>query len=262
MDPNVASTGAKSSRNPLGEMLIDRWKSHTARCLLVMAVGLLAIPVGLLSSASVGATPTSPSSMVAFGDSFTLGYASGFSGGGAGCTAAAECRAISWSTGTLIDSHSQRLLAANPSIAGNVRNEALLGALMSTFASVQIPAALSGGFKPQYATVMLGLGDACFATTTQSDFASQFAAGLDLLNSQSSAPNVFLASLPDLESIRSAALARDPQATWNLCQSFFNGSDAARAAISARIDSYNQALASVCSSRPNCIYDGGAVHAH
>lgn len=216
----------------------------------VLVVLAPAAPVG----AAGGAVPP-PDSMAALGDSFTVGFATGASG----CTGFVACPAYSWSTGTSVDSHYQRLLALNPALAGNAVNGAVPGASMSTLVG-QVGGV--AGAQPDYVTILLGGGDVCFAATPTATFAAQFRAGLDALFAASPDSHVLVASIWDLESQRTAVLAANPSATFPFCASFFNASAASRAATMARVAAYNDVLATECATYANCRFDGGALFDH
>ncbi len=210
-------------------------------------------------SVATAQAPPLPSSMAAIGDSFTVG----FSTGAPDCLSGA-CSQWSWSTGTSSTSHYVRLLALDPGIAGHAINAAVPGAFMSGFVG-QVATATSGGNQPGYATVLLGAADTCLgsAPTDVSVFTAQFRAGMDALFQSSPNARVLVASIFSPESIRSAVLADDPNATFTLCSStFFNASDAARAAIMSRLQQFNAVLSTECATYANCKYDGGALFAH
>lgn len=224
----------------------------------VVIVGVLvAVLAGVLSSpagaASVSVAP--PGSMAALGDSFSRGFATG----APGCTTFAECPAYSWSTGTAVNSHYQRLLALNPALAGHAVNAAVPGSSMSGLLG-QVNAVKAA--QPDYVTVLLGGGDICFGTTSTTTFAAQFRAGMDALFAASPDSQVLVGSIWNLESERAAVLAANPSATFPFCGVFFNASDAVRATIMARLNAYNGVLATECATYANCRYDGGALYAH
>ena len=197
--------------------------------------------------------------MAAMGDSFTVGFDTG-----APDCESGSCPQWSWSTGTSSTSHYVRLLALNPGIAGHAINAAVPGAAMSALVS-EVATATSGGSQPGYVTVLLGAADTCLASppTDVSVFTAQFRAGMDALFQASPNSRVLVASIPSLESLRSAVLADNPSATFALCSgTFFDASDAARAAIMDRLEQFNAVLSTECATYANCQYDGGAFFAH
>lgn len=218
--------------------------------LLVAAVG-----GGAGASAAPSTTTPPPTSMAALGDSFTVGFATG----AADCAGFVACPQYSWSTGTAVDSHYQRLVALEPGLAGNAVNAAVPGAPMASLVGQATTVAPT---QPDYVTVLLGGGDVCFGTTPTATFAAQFRAGMDALFAASPDTKVLVASLWDFESLRSAVLAADPSATFPFCGAFFNAPVATRAAIMAQVEAYNDALATECATYANCRFDGGALFAH
>lgn len=226
----------------------------------VVAVGmLLAAVVVLLAPATpagaVGGSVPPPDSMAALGDSFSRGFATG----APDCAGFVACPQYSWSTGTSVDSHQQRLLALNPALAGNAVNAAAPGSPMSGLLGQANTVAPT---QPDYVTVLLGGGDVCFGATSTATFAAQFRAGMDALFTASPDSRVLVASIWDFESLRSAVLAANPSATFPFCGVFFNAAAADRAAIMARVEAYNDVLATECATYANCRYDGGALFAH
>lgn len=229
----------------------------------VMAVGIVAAVLVVLVVLGAPAVPAGaagpsvppPDSMAALGDSFSRGFATG----APDCAGFIACPQYSWSTGTSVDSHYQRLLALEPALAGQAVNAAVPGAPMSGLVGQVAGVAPS---QPDYATVLLGGGDVCFGTTSTATFSAQFRAGMDALFATSPDTRVLVASVWDFESMRSAVLAANPSATFPFCVSFFNASDATRAATMARVEAYNDVLAAECATYANCRFDGGALHDH
>ncbi len=207
-----------------------------------------AVPAG----ASGPALPP-PSSMAATGDSFTRTFATG----SASCNSFGSC---SWSTGTVVNSHYQRLSALNPALTGHATNAAQLGALMSGFLGQVNTIAPS---HPDYVTVLFGGGDICLSSTTAAQFKTQFRAGMDALFAASPSSHVLVASIWNFESLRSAVLAGNPSATWgSLCGVFFNAPPANRALIMNRVAQYNAVLETECATYANCLFDGYALFNH
>jgi lysophospholipase L1-like esterase len=225
---------------------------------VIVAIGIisgLAALAGTAVSAGASAGPAlpPPSSMAATGDSFTQTFATG----SASCASFASC---SWSTGTVVNSHYQRLRALNPALTGHATNAAQLGAQMSGFLGQVNTIAPS---HPDYVTVLFGGGDICLSSTTAPQFASQFRAGMDALFAASPSSHVLVASIWNFESLRSAVLAGNPSATWGpLCGVFFNASPANRALIMNRVAQYNAVLETECATYANCLFDGYALFNH
>jgi lysophospholipase L1-like esterase len=185
-----------------------------------------------------------------------------------------ECREYSWSTGTLVNSHYQRLVALNPALAGHATNAAESGATILRFVTQVNTFAAS---RPDYVTVLTSSNDICRGDpppgnpsqhnppTAVADFAARFRAGMDALFAASPNSRVLVASLENLESIRNAVLARNPSATWQpaLCRdAFFNRSDAERAMLMNRLAEYNTVLQTQCATYTNCLFDGFALTNH
>lgn len=194
--------------------------------------------------------------MASAGDSFSAGFANG-----APCVPAGfnPCPTLSWSTGTDVDSHYQRLLALNPALAGNTTVGATPGATMGAFAG---QAATIAAAHPDYVTVLLGGGDICFTTTTPTAFAAQFRAGMDTLFATSPGSKVLVSSIWSFESLRAAVIASNPAFVWSFCGAFMNANATSRALITARLEAYNAVLATECATYTGCLYDGGALYAH
>jgi lysophospholipase L1-like esterase len=239
---------------------VKRGKSMTTRSRLVVFV---AVMIGMTAFAMTGSTaqsptPPLPANMLAVGDSFSVGFASGAPDCIPGFV---PCPAVSWSTGSDVGvaSHYERIRAGNPAITAI--NAASPGAMMSGFAS-QVATGTAGDVTPEYVTVMLGAGDICFATTSEQDFRTYFRAGMDALVSANSTVRVLVASVWNFESLRQAVVANNPSATWSLCQAIFDTDAPVSEAVMNRITSYNTALAAECATYPGCRFDGGALYGH
>ena len=86
---------------------------------------------------------------------------------------------------------------------------------------------------------------------------------MDALFQASPNSQVLVASIFNLESIRSAVLADNPTATFTLCNNtFFGASDVTRALVMNRLQQFNSVLSTGCATYANCKYDGGALFAH
>jgi lysophospholipase L1-like esterase len=224
---------------------------------LIAVIGAVAAVVALTGPAAPagasGPVLPPPASMAATGDSFTRTFATG----SASCDGLGNC---SWSTGTVVNSHYQRLRALNPALTGNATNAAQLGAQMSGFVT-QVNAIAPS--HPDYVTVLLGGGDICLSSTTPAQFKTQFRAGMDALFGTSPSSHVLVASIWNFESLRSAVLAGNPSATWgSLCGVFFNASPSDRALIMDRVAQYNAVLETECATYANCLFDGYALFNH
>ena len=157
---------------------------------------LLSIFVGLLVLApTAAATPPLPTSMAAIGDSITRATDV--------CCWYGDHPGKSWSAGNDGDSilsHYERILAANPNIAGNEHNDSVSGAKMAD-ADGQAASAVSQ--QVEYVTILMGANDACTSSidtmTPVPDFQSQFQAAMSTL--ESGLPvgaHIFVSSIPNI----------------------------------------------------------------
>jgi lysophospholipase L1-like esterase len=217
--------------------------------------GLAALPGAAVPAAATGPVLAPPSSMAATGDSFTRGWATG----SGTCYFNGPCPEYSWSTGTSVNSHYERLLALNPALSGHATNAAVPGAPMAGFVSQVGTFAAS---HPDYVTVLFGAANICFGSTTPAQFTTQFRAGMDALFTASPNSHVLVASIWNFESLRDAVLAANPSATWPLCGSYFNASAADRAVMMDRLEQYNAVLENECATYANCLFDGYALFNH
>ncbi|WP_022882363.1 GDSL-type esterase/lipase family protein [Gryllotalpicola ginsengisoli] len=185
------------------------------------------------------------------------------------------CPADTWAGGSnpKVDSIASRIAAVRGS-RPRVVNQALSGGELSSMLPRvrQVVAA-----APQLVTIMIGVNDACApsvdAMTPVSQYTTEFAQALDELHRGAPDAHVLVMSIPDLTTLWK--LGRDDPALvaqWKdrtTCASMLANptSDAPadvarRAAVSARIDAYNEVMAQACAKYARCHDDGGAVHAH
>jgi lysophospholipase L1-like esterase len=227
--------------------------------LAIAAIGVIAGLAALTGSAvpaeASGPVAPPPSSMAATGDSLSRGFATG----SADCNFFGACPQYSWSTGTAVNSHYERLRALNPALTGHATNAAVPGAPTSGFVAQATTIAAS---HPDYVTVMFGAADICFGSTTAAQFTTRFRAGMDALFATSPNSRVLVASILNLESLRAAVLAGNPSATWSFCVNFFNASPADRGVIMGRVALYNAVLETECATYANCLFDGHALFDH
>jgi lysophospholipase L1-like esterase len=226
---------------------------------VAVAIGVIAgfamLPATEAPAGASGPVAPPPSSMAATGDSLTRGFATG----SPDCNFFGACPQYSWSTGTSVNSHYERLRALNPALTGHATNAAQPGAPISAFAAQASAIAPS---QPDYVTVMFGAADICFGSTTAADFTTRFRAGMDALFATSPNSRVLVASILNIESLRAAALAGNPSATWTFCTTFFNASPADRALLMGRVAQYNAVLETECATYTNCLFDGYALFDH
>jgi lysophospholipase L1-like esterase len=220
-----------------------------------MVVGAALLVVGASAAAPAASNPPLPASMAAIGDSFTVGFATG----APDCAGFQVCSVYSWATGTGVDSHYQRIVALDPNMTGHAHNVAVLGSTMAGFLGQANNASSSA---PDYVTVMLGAGDICFGMTPVAQFTAQFRAGMDKFAASSPGSRVLVASVWNLESMRTAVYARNASPTWPLCGSFFTADATTRAAMMQRVGEYNQVLQTECATYANCRFDGNALFDH
>jgi lysophospholipase L1-like esterase len=223
--------------------------------LVIALVGLIAGVAALTGTAvpsgASGPVLPPPSSMAATGDSLTAT----FNTGSPSCSGVTKN--CSWSTGTVVNSHYQRLSVLNPALTGHATNVAQPGATMSAFITQAGTVALS---QPDYVTVLFGANDVCNGgTTTNANFSSQFRAGMNALPTSS---HVLVASIPNFESVRDAALANNPSPTWSICSGYMAAPPAVRAQLMGRLADYNAILATECATYTNCLFDGYALFNH
>jgi lysophospholipase L1-like esterase len=207
-----------------------------------------------------------PSSMVALGDSITVGFGA--------CLGLGPCLRNSWATGdgTLVDSHYQRILAGNPAIKGNAHNLATSGATVDDLPG---QAAAAVGNRPDYVTILIGANDACQPhigdMTSRNDFQAQFSAALHTLRAGLPKARVLVVSIPDVYHVWEVAhTKRIAQDVWGLgvCQSLLaNPTSTASADVARRqqfkdrVDAYDSVMAAACKDYGSrCRYDNGAAH--
>ncbi|MCW6010490.1 SGNH/GDSL hydrolase family protein [Micromonospora sp. CPCC 205371] len=229
----------------------------------VLAAALAAVLVA--PSAALAAAPV-PSSIASLGDSITRAFNS--------CGFYVDCPSRSFSTGTTtsVNSHYQRILAANPAIAGRNHNDARSGA---TAADMAGQAATAVGQGVDYVTLLIGANDACASSeagmTPVSTFRARIDSALGTLKSGLPQARVLVISIPDLKRLwevgKGNALARGAWRLLNICQSMLANPTSTAAADNARRDrvrqrviDYNTQLAAACAAYgPNCDFDGNAV---
>jgi lysophospholipase L1-like esterase len=205
-----------------------------------------------------------PSRMAALGDSVTAGFLT--------CLHR-TCPANSWSTGTSISSHYERIRALNPKMTGHARNFAELGAY-SWALEDQATAAVR--FKAEYVTILIGANDACTRRaqdmTSVRVFRNDIDVALDELKEGLPQARILVVSIPDIYRLWQLGRQSDfAVLTWKMfpgCKSMLANprSDAPsdnrrRRQVAARINAYNGELAAACRVYgEHCRWDGGKVH--
>jgi lysophospholipase L1-like esterase len=252
-----------------------RWRQGPVTLIYALAAASTVVILAALGGFGLAPTPSdahTPAGLqgkqfervAALGDSITLGVNA--------CGRAGECRTASWSTGT--DGGTRGFAARLGEATGHQPDTANLavGGARAKDLPGQAAAAAAGG--ADLVTVLVGGNDACAPTpagmTPAAEYAAAMKKALATLEAAPSRPIVFIASVPYLNGLLTA-YSNNPAATrlWqksHLCQSLLvhpSSSDPedvrSRAAVAARVDEYNTALAEQCAAVSRCIFDGGAV---
>ncbi len=233
-----------------------RWRSFGI-LLLVTSALLVALP----ASSHAAALPL-PDSMAAIGDSISRATNV--------CCFYGDRPGRSWSTGYVSDSiasHYERILTANPDMAGNAHNDAVAGAKMANAAS-QAASAVSQ--QAEYVTILMGANDTCTSSpntmTPVADFRNQFQAAMSTLEvGLPPGAHIFVSSIPNIyrlwQVLRTNPLA---QAVWwaaKICQSMLSPfrTSADRLKVLERETAFNDVLEQICAQYSNCRFDGDAV---
>lgn len=238
------------------------------RAVATLAASAVILTGSLFTASAAYAAPLPPDNvrvMAALGDSITQASMT--------CSSLVNCPANSWATGTTtsVASHLLRLrqTAAPDNAAGY--NNSVAGAVSSAL-NAQAQKAVTQG--AQYVTIEIGANDACTKTvaamTPTATFKANVQAALATLSTSPAAPQVFVASIPNLQRMydlnKSSFSARFAWGLLGICQSMLaspTSTKAAdvqrRAAVQQRVNEYNQALSEACAAYATCRYDGGAV---
>ena len=203
-----------------------------------------------------------PGLTVSTGDSITRAFGSGSS--------VADVPENSWSTGTnsAVNSHYQRILAANSAVSSF--NAAVSGAKMVDL-SAQMNVAIAK--NADYLTILMGANDVCASDeasmTPVATFRSQFQAALASLSSGLPDARIFVASIPDIYNLwlilhKNAAAV----SLWSMgiCPAMLAKPDMEdqpnndrRARVRQRIIDFNTQLAQICATFLHCRFDNNAV---
>lgn len=205
-----------------------------------------------------------PSSMIALGDSLSVGFAA--------CVVPAPCPSKSWTTGDdQPRSHYRRIVEANPAMRGNARNVAATGAR-----SADLPAqARTAVTKPaDYVTILIGANDACHGQigemTDVRKFRSNVDDALEIIHRAMPNARVLMVSIPDIYRLWEVGHT-DRVATriWSfgVCPALLaNATSTAAADVSRRktfrqrVTDYNSQLEGACREYGRrCRTDGGAA---
>jgi lysophospholipase L1-like esterase len=228
-----------------------------------------AAPIRLVRPAAHHATatpnlpPPLPDSIAVMGDSISQAFDS---------ECCAEQPQHSWATGDDpndgIQSQYERILAANPAIAGRNHNDAVTGARM---ADAPAQAARAVAQQAQYVVIEMGGNDLCSRSpssmTPVALFRSQLHSTLRTLAAGLPAgAHVFVASIPNVYRLWQI-LHNDAQAelVWQvagICQSMLaiDNTEADRQAVVAREQAFDSVLRKECGRFAFCRYDKGAIY--
>ncbi len=232
------------------------------RFVLSLSIVVAVLAAGLPAVAQEQPVPV-PTAMAALGDSITRGFH-------AGCGLLNDCPENSWSTGSAIDSHANRL----EDLAGTaVRRDNL--AVTGADAGDLVSQAQGIAGDVGYVTVLMGANDACADTVGQMtpvvDFAADVVAGLDTVHVRAPGAAVFVASIPDLQRLldvgKNSGWTRFIWSLYGICQSMLEDPLSTaqadvdrRAAVRQRVIDYNTELADACAAYAGtCRYDAGTV---
>jgi lysophospholipase L1-like esterase len=236
-----------------------RWIALSVAVALVAAAGITAVVVLGSRSSAV----TLPRSMASTGDSITRAFDLDRS------HVLQDDPTDSWSTGSdeAVNSQFDRILAAQPAIAGNVYNDASTGATMAALDG-QLATASAQGVA--YVTVLMGANDLCTGTvaamTPTATFQSQFRQALSDFFAADPHAHVFVSSIPDIfqlwEMLQTNIVAQITWAAAHICQSMLSVTATAvqRQQVVEQEQADNAALSSVCRRFAHCRFDGDAVY--
>lgn len=207
--------------------------------------------------------PPLPDSIAVIGDSISQAFDS---------ECCLEQPQHSWATGydggDGIVSHYERILAANPGIAGHGFNDAVTGSRMSDAPGQAREAVAQGA---QYVIIEMGGNDLCTdspsSMTSVDAYKAQLRSTLQILESGlPSGSHIFVASIPNIYRLWQI-FHDDVQAelVWQvagICQSMLalDNSQADRLQVAEREVAFNKALKRLCGRYANCRYDRGAIY--
>ncbi len=242
------------------QLTAARWIALVAAIVLLATAGVTSAVLLVRSRRSAVALPRS---MASAGDSITRAFDVDTG------HLLQDSPAASWSTGSdpAVVSQYDRLVSANPAIAGQGYNDAQTGAKMSALAGQLATAAAQ---RVDYVTVLMGANDLCATSvatmTATTTFEHQFDQALSGFLAADRGAHVFVASIPDLyrlwQTLRSNPVA---QITWSLariCPSMLSASVTAaeRQQVVAQELADNATLAAVCARYSHCRFDADAVY--
>ena len=239
------------------------------------------VVVTLLAALALWAAPASavapPKVMAALGDSITRAFNTEFNLPTCPTEAPPRLRPTnSWSTGTnpAVDSQFQRIEAIDPERDPVAYNDAVSGARAGGLNS---QAQVAATRNPDYVTIEIGANDACRPTlahqTSTEDFASKVRSALNTLVNDDPKVYIEVASIPDINQLRTlfTTPVPDPNAlarwsAFNVCQALLANPLSTdpvdvqrRADFRSKVMAYNGVLADVCAEFKRCLFDNNAV---
>jgi lysophospholipase L1-like esterase len=234
---------------------------------------LRVLALAMASAAALGAVrpvawaervspPPLPNSIAVIGDSISQAFDSSCCG---------DQPQHSWATGDsstdTVTSHYERILAANPAIAGNNHNDAVSGARMSDAPGQASEAVAQGA---EYVVILMGGNDLCTDSaatmTSVADFQAQYQATLETLQGLPAGAHIFVSSIPNVHQLWDLFKTNwRAQLVWSaaqICQSMLdpNNSEADRQLVVQREVAFNKILRSGCRLYANCRFDGNATY--
>jgi lysophospholipase L1-like esterase len=220
-----------------------------------------------ISTAGLGtwhgaAAPPLPNSIAAIGDSISQAYDV--------CCSYGNHPANSWTTGYSstdgVNSHYERLLAANSGISGHYYDDAVSGAKVADTGTQASNAVAQGA---QYVTILIGANDVCTSSistmTPTATFKSQFQSTMSTLESGLPGASIFVSSIPNIYQLWSVLHTNgSAQFVWaaaQICQSMLNrnNTEAQRQQVLQQEEADNSALQQVCQQYANCLWDNLAT---
>ncbi|SIT67688.1 GDSL-type esterase/lipase family protein [Microbacterium sp. RU33B] len=235
------------------------WSTRARRILASIVAAAVLTSGAVFGAGAASAAPPPPTLVAALGDSITQASMS--------CSSLLLCPSNSWSTGTAVNSHAQRLKVLNPALTtANLAVPSVTSAALPA----QAHAAIVRG--AQYVTIEIGANDACTKTvgamTPTAVYSANVSAAITALGAQGT--QIFVASIPNLQRMydinKSSLSARLTWSVLGLCQSMLANPSSTkavdvqrRAAVQARVNEYNVALQQACAAVATCRFDGFAV---
>jgi lysophospholipase L1-like esterase len=238
-------------------------RQNARRSIIAAAAAVGAVVLAVMATPADAGTVALPNSMAATGDSITQAFNVEMAYAGH------DNPQLSWSTGTdpAVNSQYQRVLGANPTIAGKAFNYAVSGAKMADLNS-QLQTAASQNVD--YVTVLIGANDVCTPSiqtmTPIATFQAQFQQAMTNFVKASPRTRIFVSSIPRVYQLWSV-LHDNPTAAavwqnYGICQSMLSptNTDRDRARVDAQEQAYNKVLAVVCGRVKQCRWDGNASY--